>query len=624
VYKRQTQPGAIRQLETTHNQLLKARVGIDFGSNNTCVSWSMNNRQAQLLQFRNRRRFFIGAEEPLSNVKSPAEPYEVFFFQRHEPLGQLKSMILQHDQRRLANPDTDSLREVAGGLPVFEPNLPIMDSAPNRLKLAFGLEQTDILHDLKWSHDDQYVAAKKALLKTIWLKVCAELFSEQRAEPERLMWAYPSAMSKGVRRDNRAAWEEVLNKIRPTAGNRALLAEPEDTDKTNAALTESEAVCRFALGVDGLIPIQNTLTVGLDVGGSTTDMLIVGLIPGSSTPRLARQTSIRVAASELAGYAGKVVDVQKALKLFAERERIHIYRIEEINANTAGYFLNNIFDRCSPEQLKVLYQMLYQGANVAHIDKKATMSMFVIAGYLSGLICYYLGQQIGKLLEEPDYAQTTQVRIGLYGKGARIFDWLVSSFGRPEAEKFYRNSLLAGLGDHPHLNERTILFQSTEPDTYTHPKHNKSEVTLGLSTTLANDLDLSRLPDLADVVGEEGFLWDGQPVPANETVRPEFLAHFNGRFQVPVSGFPRFRHFLNHFSRLMIEYNLLSKADFDHGIERLPSEFANFILNDPEYKQAKHTQAKTNEFTFVYPMSVGLGMCFLHNTIIPSLRFHKI
>ena len=90
-----------------------AVVGVDFGSNNTCLFYNANDRGARPMVFGNYRAVLVGREN--NDKRAVAENNELLFFTNYpSENGQLKSWLHEHDSRYVGPNQSE---EVAGGVP---------------------------------------------------------------------------------------------------------------------------------------------------------------------------------------------------------------------------------------------------------------------------------------------------------------------------------------------------------------------------------------------------------------------------------------------------------------------------------------------------------------------------
>ncbi len=586
------------------NSLQSAKIGFDFGSNNTCVSFTKSYSQPQLVHFKNRRRFFLGNEIEDEQKIKPAEPHELFFFQNEERLGQLKSMVLIHDEKRLLRGEMDINKAVSGGLPVFEYNIPVSEPVTStKYTVRLGTSQAEIYYNMKWSHVDKENKYKEALLKTLWLKIYAELFAEHEAYPAELAWAYPSAMSESTRIQYGLLWESVamqkpLSQQYPQAKVAAVHA------VEHRALTESEAVCKYALSsLGGMSPSQDILVVGYDVGGSTTDILMILKVKdekGSYINRLIKQSSVLVAASALAESVRKSRKLQLAIQTFVEQTP-HIgtiYGIKNINEQTAPYFLNVLFDRLNHGELDQLYKTFF---------RTEAKEIFAVSAFITGLLSFYSGQITAKVIEK--YPDIKTVQRGFYGKGGKIFDWLPSVV-QGLGEQFYNDCFLAGVRQNPQGFENLTglrLLSSLGG------KHHKSEVSFGLSTS--QEVDMSNANEIPEIIGESGYRFDGYELTALDKIEIHHLENFDGVFGVP-NHFVQLQKFVDLFCQFADRFKLINTQVIKREMEFLPVTFRNYLATHPEYVAAQERKAKGDSFDFSSPMIVLEGMCLFERVIL--------
>ena len=185
--------------------LTPTKLGIDFGSNNTCVAYYDGN-DSQILQYKNRRISFFTSDQAQneSNAERPADTFEMLFFQNDTPMSnKIKSVLTLHEETRLmGDGDKNHLFEeaVKGGFTCYESNIAIEDSTPNRHILGLTRipdQKVQMVYNMKWSNDTREESHKKAFIKSLLLQTYAELFmrSEGPMFPKTLGWAYPAAMS---------------------------------------------------------------------------------------------------------------------------------------------------------------------------------------------------------------------------------------------------------------------------------------------------------------------------------------------------------------------------------------------------------------------------------------------
>ncbi len=181
---------------TTNKTLSGTNVGVDFGSTNTSIAY-LDNRNPTGLQFKNRVVSLFQSKAPKGDELATEE--RLFFFQQTTiQSNAIKSVLTLHDDSLV--PDRqDRGKDVTGGFPCFNQNLPIDSVNDNFIELRTQKsgEKIDVVHNMKWKRDDSDNNYKQALLKGIMLHVYAELFIKG-LYPKVVKWSYPSAMGAGM------------------------------------------------------------------------------------------------------------------------------------------------------------------------------------------------------------------------------------------------------------------------------------------------------------------------------------------------------------------------------------------------------------------------------------------
>ena len=601
------------------------RVGFDFGSNNICISYAKPDKSPELIAFKNRRRSLLGIDpsnrKRLSGERrSPAVPNEVFFFQEEQTeSNQIKSMVMIHDERRISDIEPDAIialaLEVKGGFPVFGKNISIDKSEETTYTTWIGPQESSIKYNMKWSNDDKENSYKQGLLRALWLKTCAELL-DRGLYAESLVWAYPSSMGHTVLKKYSKLWGEV-GQLNPIGGGSypdarvALYGQSGFKPQTEAA-----SVCKYALGANFQASARD-LIIGLDVGGSTTDILCVALRKdrGSSVPddykaTLIKEGSIRFAAGRLADATKKSKKFQEVLRSFCRKKGMSIHGItagqDRLNGNTSSYYFNLIVDQLNTA---VSLNEFYRNLSADCPD------LFTVNAFMTGLIMFYAGQVaygIRMSQENPesagDYKDTfDDVRIGCFGKGGRMFDWL-TAMNEEATDDYYRHCFDSGYGVKAadHIGDRFKIIPSDM-------KSVKAEVSFGLSSD--RPLDVAG-DTIAELVGEEGYTYNGAVIDEFALIEPRFLQHFGNQFSFP-REFKRFGEFANIFRNFAKQYFEFSFPTMEQEIKGM--RLKAYIENIPDYQLAKRNQRDKDEFDFKAPIVVLEGMCFLDTVLSQRL-----
>jgi len=205
-----------------NRNLNATKLGMDFGSNNSCIAY-YDGSESQILQFKNRRISFFTSDEEQneSNKVKPADAFEMLFFQNDEPMSnKIKSVLTLHDETRLEDDKGHGNKNqlldevVKGGFSCYESNIAIEDSTSNRHILGLQRipdQKVQMVYNMKWSSDKREESHKKAFIKSILLQTYAELFMLRSPMfPNVLAWAYPAAMSNSRIQDySNEIWQKV-------------------------------------------------------------------------------------------------------------------------------------------------------------------------------------------------------------------------------------------------------------------------------------------------------------------------------------------------------------------------------------------------------------------------------
>ena len=566
-----------------------AVVGIDFGSNNTCVYYNENDRGAMPVQFRNYRSVLIGKEN--SDMRAIAQNDELLFFNNYpSDNGQVKSWLHEHDSRYNCYNESE---EVAGGVPVNRPNVLVREMDRYEIKTQAG-----ILHyNMKWLDNDKGLQKKRAFLKSIWLSVCAFLYTN-KIRPEKIEWSFPGSMMEADRTDLEKIFEELCRITPITIGRRPELS----TQLT----TEAEAVCSFALSQDFGLNKDN-MFLGIDVGGSTSDILLLAKDPNNgNSSSLYRESSVRLAAGVFFNAVIQSETFRQALITFHEGKKTKVYvaNIQEIltQPQKAPYYLNSIFDQLRTESD---YEEFYSS-----IDANARF-VFTIPAYVTGLLLFYSGMLIGKTIKTEQMGHINRIDILSFGKGGRLFHWLRNSAGRRATNDYYTSCLNAGVNLVINKNLDVRYRDEIEVD-------NKAEVAKGLVDSKAL-VKMIQNTD-SDICGETGVKYtmpDGTPkiLDVEDELTGDYFANEMNNFDF--SEVENFEKFMNIFIRFVSQKTrLYPKADeaLREELADLPNRITGYICNnDNEYKKARKNDG--NGFHYHQPIIIAEGLSFLDTLI---------
>jgi hypothetical protein len=583
-------------VDLTSEEITKeAIIGIDFGSNNSCVNYTLKSgaNQAQPIGFKNRRLALVGTDAVNGII---AERDELLFFSNEAaPNGQIKSWLHEHDNR-FVGPNKD--KEIAGGVAVNEKNLLVKEMDKEKITTQAGT----LHYNMKWLSDIAGVSKKTAYLKAVWLSVCADLYAS-KCKPVELRWSYPSSMSSFDLGQYRSIYNTELPLLTPILDrNTKSRLKP----NTISEQTESEAVCKYALSRD--YGLNNNMFIGIDVGGSTSDILLLAKdINSGNEARLFKQSSVRIAAGVFFDAVIESNTFRKAIYDYhGSQKKIKVENIKEILSagHKAPFYLNSVFDQLSEDDFELFY---------SYIGREAPF-VYAIPAYVTGLLVFYSGKLCAKTIKENNLTAIKEIHLMPFGKGGRLFDWLKTKPGSNETNAYFSDCFKKGFGEG---SERINIIYRNDISA-----DNKSEVAKGLAIETPLIFD-TNVRFTSDIFAEKNikYLKDGQFVvfDENEVVANEYFENI-GQFEFPerLENFELFHqifiNFVGHKSGLVTNVAALEKRS-----KELPALLSAFIQNDAEYKKARNSKLHTNNFEYRFPIFIAEGLCYLEKILIPEL-----
>jgi hypothetical protein len=581
---------------TTEDVTKEAIVGIDFGSNNSCVHYTLKtaaNNGAQPIPFKNRRLALVGID---ADSGATAERDELLFFSNESTVnGQIKSWLHEHDVRYIgAHKD----KEIAGGVAVNEKNILVKEMDREKITTQAGI----LNYNMKWLSDIAGLSKKTAYLKALWLSVCADLYA-QKCRPAELRWSFPGSMASTDLNQYTAIYNGQLPAITPILdSSTSMRLRPGSILEQ----TEAESVCKYALSRD--YGLNNNLFLGIDVGGSTSDILLLAKdINANNAPRLYKQSSVRIAAGVFFDAVIKSATFRKAIYNYHQgQKRIKVENIQEIllEGHKAPFYLNSVFDQLTDDDFSAFYSFIGREASFA----------YAIPAYVTGLLVFYAGKLCAKTIKENNLTAVKEVHLMPFGKGGRLFHWLQTIPGSSSTNAYYEECFRKGYGEGAEAI-RLIYRNDISID-------NKSEVSKGLAvdTELIYDRNVRFT---SDIFAEKNirYLRDGQFIEfdENEIVADEYFEKI-GQFEFPekLENFETFLRifidFVGHKAGLVRDIAVLENRS-----KELTSRLSAFIDNDSEYKKARNDKQKTNRFEYRFPILIAEGLCYLEQIIIPEI-----
>ena len=230
-----------RKLPENHT-FAQANVGIDFGSTNTSVAYfnTSSNDDPEGLELKNHVISMLSYTDPdrKTNFHVASEKDILFFPSKVVRSNAVKSILTLHDKQRLVkaadeNDINMSLRkEVKGGFPCFEKNMPVGTIDDKHINLNFtnsGLGTISLVHNMKWSESKEDISNKEAFLRTLMLQIYADLF-EKGILPVKVKWSYPSSMGNSLLSQYRRIWDSLVNVNPVNNSQRLTISEPYFSD----------------------------------------------------------------------------------------------------------------------------------------------------------------------------------------------------------------------------------------------------------------------------------------------------------------------------------------------------------------------------------------------------------
>jgi len=400
------------------------------------------------------------------------------------------------------------------------------------------------------------------------------------------------------------------------------------------AMTESCAVANYLVETPGKIQAgHNTLTLCFDIGGSTTDILVLGqMLDNHKNPAISmvKQSSIRFAARRIAQATKyspnfKQVLIEQLDKKGIKVEGINNGGANKFNENTAPYYFEQLVDRLDDNEFDDFYRALG-----VHCKEMVSVNT-----YVTGLIVFYAGQIAKKVKMEIDKSpnKTEQwchngigplIQIQFTGKGSRIMDWLKAI--NPEYDKkYYMDMFINGFGGmeeaQKHLGGKPIFI----------PRDNSSDVKYEVAKGLASDTAKLYIPKSnqkpLEVIGEEGFvLFSGgveNKLSADQSITTELMSEIGNSFAFipkdPNMPCPQFMKFAHLYFQVATQFFDLkaTQQDFMNGFKNM--NIADYIRLLPEFKEASRNAKKDGKFDFVAPIIILEGMQFFENVILKKM-----
>jgi|LSQX01.2.fsa_nt_gb hypothetical protein len=587
---------------TTEAKIDDAVVGIDFGSNNSCVHYTLRQNPfgAKPIEFTNRRLALVGIDA--ESGATALQDELLFFSNEPTPNGQIKSWLHEHDGRYVVNNED---KEIAGGVAVNEKNILVREMDKIKIKTQAG-----VLHyNMKWLNTVEGVRKKTAYLKALWLSICADLYSNNYY-PIELRWSFPGSMSPSDLGNYNNIYSGQLPDLTPILvnGNRLQL-------DIISQQTEAESVCKYALSQTQSLD-NNSLFLGIDIGGSTSDILLLANYMNEQeniVPKLYKQSSVRLAAGVFFDAVVKSSTFRKAIHNYHQgQKKIKVENIQEIlsEGHKAPFYLNSVFDQLTDDSFSSFYSF---------IGREAPF-VYAIPAYVTGLLIFYSGKLSAKTIKENNMTQINEVHILPFGKGGRLFHWLKSRQSNILGSlEYFENCFRAGFGEGAD-NIRVIYREEISKD-------NKSEVAKGLSVN--KELEPNKQDEIrktreeSDIFAEKNiqYLVGGQFKTIDQHTVIENLYFEN----IAQFHFPEKLENFEEFIRIFIDFVgrraglVKNYSPLESRLGELKGRLKSFIENDTEYDKARRSKQPNDVIQYRIPILIAEGLCYLEQILIPEI-----
>ena len=615
-------------------------VSIDFGSTNTSVSFVDRSHSIHNLSLSPMKLELFKPTVPDTGQMNLGD---VFFFHDREQRTPFKSALLQHNPDRLTDADLQKSQPVSGGISLQKNDLPIMEGDKSSLRLMVGDESADIIYDLKWKRQDRFLVNKKAFLKNVWLMTCAELFQAAK-RPTQLVWSYPSSMPRDLVRTYEGMFEEVVADVAPIRTNEISPSTVKtakidgDINSFDKAITESEAICNYALTRGNISISKNNIFIGVDIGGITSDILLVTNDAGTARALILKQSSVKIAGDRLANVIGQSPSIKACLRHFVKKQNISIPGFEKFNSTTSGYFTNLIFDYLeSNSALEGAFYNTIWAPDNEDLNREETRGLIAIPAYICGLLLFHAGQLLAGAVETDsseasgifNMAEPLVITLSSYGKGGKLFDWLPTAFGRETAMDYYKEAFLEGLRASEEIRRHANEIQ------FSYRKGSEKDLKREVSVGLVSQRGVVKIHPKSshDLIGEQGYHYEGQDgtLNWNSAIQPHQIFEIGEKFNFPpkktgknsITGLERLDAFLAIYLNLVREEGIV-----DHSFMRKESEeflknhLENYVKTDEDWlANASQYQTSLDEEDFKFSGSPFLfqGACYLDRIIIPNV-----
>lgn len=600
----------IKKFDIT-DEARQVTMGMDFGSNNSCVYFKkkQGSANAEPLEFRNMRVFAFGEDEG-SKHDGNAKLDEILFFQNEPKDGQFKSWVVLTD-KSLDVPAVQKNQTVSGGMNIFEPNLNVLSIDTNRG--VMDIENVgDLYYNMKWrsAKNDEFGETRRVFVDSIWRQAVANLFLQQEMVPVEFRWSYPGAFTQKLITGLHVLYDEVIHDF-PCPFCKENTNFEIRVPRGKEAMTEAASVLS-SIGTSVSVDTKN-IVVAMDIGGSTTDLLVWYLDKDREEKVI--QSSVCMAAGSVTSLFEHSDELRKAMIAFQSThpEEVPIATVGDFQTkkDLSYYYVNTIFDIVAEHSgeswTKGLYEEFAKGAN------KATEA-FALPAYIAGFLTFYAGMLLHHILKENNITTLDKVTIHPVGKGSRILDWLKTrALGGAECcEEYLQDCLRAGL--------RNEAYDKVELE-FKFERDPKSVVAKGLVMQKNSN---ETKADQIILFGEQGLVnrENDTEVDMELNLEEKFKEAYNSRLRLESNAdkpFPVFKSFCDVYLKYVKENELVEPtiiSTLRKAIEDMrPNTLNAWISHQPTFEGAQEDGDKDFEYKESYLVLESLY--FLEQHLVP-------
>jgi hypothetical protein len=269
-------------LDKSNNQS-KARLGVDFGTSNTCLAYAQGDG--------NTPKTLIFSLKPKWLWGKPQEDTAGFVpYVWHGESFYSTVLLSPKNNRALSNTSGGQIKAAD----LFQVDIPVLHKGLGESLYITGLEQNwDAQSDLKWDVDNESKAWRAFFLSLSLLYAHAELLFTHNAKVTECVWTYPLAFSGSKATTFKSEADVVLTNIQK------LCYEDASPSPVAGMINESEAIALYE-NTEG--QGTNYVDVFIDIGGGSTDVAVY------ANQRFLVQDSVEVAGRAFFSFAEESVN----------------------------------------------------------------------------------------------------------------------------------------------------------------------------------------------------------------------------------------------------------------------------------------------------------------------------